>query len=231
MGFPAPVPGSFAAQLTPEVLSALEECGRIRSYPRTATLLRQGEPAGHVILLRSGWAKVTSVSRGGAEALLALRGPGDILGEVAAVDGGPRSATVTTLVAADALVVDGRQFLAEVERLPALALPLLRHLARGLRESDGKRLEYVSASASARLATLLLGLSEQYGQRTDDGWRIDLPLSQRDLAAAAATSREAVTRLLRTLRDRDVVRTGWRRLEILQPEVLRSLSRSASLDA
>jgi CRP/FNR family transcriptional regulator, cyclic AMP receptor protein len=56
-------------------------------------------------------------------------------------------------------------------------------------------------------------------------------LSQQDLAAAAATSREAVTRVLRTLREREVVRTGRRRLEVLRPEVLRSLARSASLDA
>lgn len=231
MEVPAAVAGSFGAQLTAEAVAALERYGRGRRYPGAAVLLRQGEPAGHVILVRSGWAKVTSVSRGGAEALLALRGPGDILGEVAAVDGGLRSATVTTLVATEALIIDAGQFVRAVEELPGLAMALLRHLAHGLRESDRKRLEYVSASTSGRVATLLLSLSDRYGQRTEDGWRIELPLSQQELAAAAATSREAVTRVLRTLRERDVVRTGRRRLEILRPDVLRSLSRSASLDA
>jgi CRP/FNR family cyclic AMP-dependent transcriptional regulator len=228
---PAATAGSFGTQLAPEAVAALEKYGHVRTYPAATVLLRQGEPAGHVILVRIGWAKATSVSRGGAEALLALRGPGDILGEVAAVDGGVRSATVTTLVETEALTIEGGQFLRAVEELPGLAMALLRHLARGLRESDGKRLEYVSAGTSGRVATLLVDLTERYGERTEDGWRIELPLSQQDLAAAAATSREAVTRVLRTLREREVVRTGRRRLEVLRPEVLRSLGRSASLDA
>lgn len=227
----AAVAGSFGAQLTGEMVAALERYGRARRYPAATVLLRQGEPGGHVILMRRGWAKVTSVSRGGAEALLALRGPGDILGEMAAVDGGVRSATVTTLVETEALAIEAAQFLRALEDLPGLAIALLRHLARGLRESDGKRLEYVSATTSARVAMLLVDLVEKYGEETADGWRIELPLSQQDLAAAAATSREAVTRVLRTLREREVVRTGRRRLEVLRPEVLRSLGRSASLDA
>lgn len=227
---PAPVAGTFGAQLAPEVVAALEEYGRVRVHPAATVLLRQGEPGGHVLLMRRGWAKATSVSRGGAEALLALRGPGDILGEMGAVDGGVRSATVTTLAQTEVLTIAEAQFLRAVAELPGFAMALLRHLTRKLRESDGKRLEYVSVSTSGRVAALLVSLSERYGERTADGWRIELPLSQQDLAAAAATSREAVTRILRTLRERDVVRTGRRSLEVLRPEVLRSLGRSASLD-
>lgn len=228
-----PTPGSFVAHLTETTARALAAYGRTRRYPAGSALLHQGEPFGHVLLLRAGWVKVTSVSRGGATALLALRGPGDILGEVAAVDGGARSATVTTLVPVEADVIDGRRFLQAVEELPGLALALLQHLSRSLRESDCKRLEYVSAGTSGRLASLLLALSGQDGRdgRGSGGGRtIDLPLSQRDLAAAAGTSREAVARLLHTLRERGVVRTGRRRVEILQPEVLRSLCRSLSTD-
>jgi CRP/FNR family transcriptional regulator, cyclic AMP receptor protein len=220
----APSAGSFLAQLAPETVTALESYGRARTYRLDNALLHQGEPPGHVLVVRSGWVKVTSVSRNGAEALLAIRGPGDILGELAVIDGSPRSATVTTLTSVDAVVIEGRRFLQALEDLSGLAVALTRHVARSLRESDGRRLEYVSSDSSARLAALLLRLADEYGE----GGTINLPLSQRDLASAAATSREVVARLFHKLRDRDVVRTGRRRIEILQPEVLRSLCRSLS---
>lgn len=175
--------------------------------------------------------KVTSVSRGGDEALLAIRGPGDILGEMAAVDSQPRSATVVTLVTVEAQLIDGDRFLSALDQLPGLSLALLRHLARSLRESDNKRLQYVSASSSGRLASLLLELMDKHGRRTGVGWTIELPLSQRELAAAAATSREAVARTMRTLRERDVIRTSRRTVVVMQPEVLRSLCKSMSFDA
>src|SRR5438046_10650422 len=109
-----PTPGSFAAQLDPATWEALARYGRLRSYPAWATLFHQGDPSRHVVIVLSGWVKVTSVSRGGNEALLALRGPGDILGELAAVDGGPRSATVTTLMPVTVQAVDGERFVEAV---------------------------------------------------------------------------------------------------------------------
>jgi CRP/FNR family cyclic AMP-dependent transcriptional regulator len=224
-------PGSFLAALNPATAATLTGYGRRRTYPAGATLLHHGEPAGHVLVLHAGWVKATSISRGGVEALLALRGPGDILGEVAAIDGRARSATVTALTTVTAHTIDRQRFLRAVEELPGLAIALLQHLSRSLRESDGKRLEYASAASSGRVVALLLELSDQYGRSEGETRVIDLPLAQKDLAAATGTSREAVARLLHTLRERGVVRTGRRRVEILQPEVLRSLSRSVSDDA
>ncbi|MEU7934833.1 Crp/Fnr family transcriptional regulator [Micromonospora echinofusca] len=189
-------------------------------------LFHQGDPSRYVLLLLDGWVKVTSVSRDGQEALLALRGPGDVIGDLAAVDGGTRSGTVTTLVPVVANVIEGTQFVDTVVGHPALALGLLRHLARGLRQSDVKRLEYVSASSFGRLAGLLTDLSERHGRPTPDGVVIDLPLSQRELATAAATSREAVARAMRALRDRDILRTGRREIVVVQPRVLRALGRT-----
>lgn len=226
----SPAPGSFAAQLDPPAWEALGRYGRRRTYPARAALFHQGDPSRHVLILLTGWVKVTAVSRGGNEALLALRGPGDILGELAAVDGGPRSATVTTLMPCRVQAVDGERFVEAVTQLPDLALALIRHLANSLRESDGKRLEYVSSTSSGRLAGLLLDLAARHGRHTAEGLVIELRLTQRELAAAAATSREAVARAVRTLRQRDVIRTDRGRVIITQPDVLRSLRPAMSDD-
>lgn len=226
----APAPNSFAANLDATGRAALAALAVTRAYPPRAVLFHQGDPAGHVAVLLRGWVKVTSVSRGGQEALLAVRGPGDILGEMAAVDGLHRSGTATALMPVTAQVIDGRRFVEAVTGTPDLALALLKHLTNSVREADGKRLEYVSIGSSGRLAGLLLELSARHGRSTPEGIVIDLPLSQRELATAAATSREAVARAMRTLRERDVVRTRRRGVMIVRPDVLHSLHGSASND-
>jgi CRP-like cAMP-binding protein len=223
-------PNSFLAHLDPSERRALSALGTARRYAAKATLFHQGEPSRHVVLLLDGWVKVTSTARSGGEALLALRGPGDILGELSAVDGQPRSATVSALVPVYARVVDGDRFLESLARLPKLALALLAHVAGSLRESDSKRLEYVSSSSSTRLAALVLELAARHGRQTAEGVLIELPLTQRELATAAATSREVVARVLRTLREREVVRTRRRHVIVVQMEVLQSLSGSVPGD-
>ncbi|MFG3557845.1 Crp/Fnr family transcriptional regulator [Micromonospora sp. NPDC047557] len=214
--------------MAPADRDRLARIATTKQHGARTDLFHQGDPSRYVMILLSGWIKVTSVSRDGQEALLALRGPGDIIGDLAAIDGGVRSGTVTTLTDLQAYVIDGKQFLDLAVNQPGLALGLLKHLARGLRQSDVKRLEYVSASSFSRLAGLLTSLADVHGRHTAEGIVIDLPLSQRELATAAATSREAVARAMRALRDRDIVRTGRREILIVQPAVLRALHGSTS---
>ncbi len=225
-----PAPSSFLASLGTAECRALVELGSERAYPARSDLFHQGEPTRHVLLLLDGWVKVASRSRGGEEALLAIRGPGDILGELSAVDGRPRSATVSALVPVRVRVIDGDRFREHLLRRPRLMLALLVHVAGSLRQSDLERLRYVATPSSGRLARLLLDLAQRHGRRTPDGMVIDLPLTQRELATAAAMSREAVARTLRLLRDRQVLRTSRQRIVVIRAEVLRSLGGSVPDD-
>lgn len=226
----APHPDSFLAALEPDVRRAFLELGAHRVYRPRSILFHQGDPSRHVVLLLDGWVKITSTSRSGEEALLALRGPGDVLGELAAIDGANRSASAQVLLQVSAVVIDDERFVRSLTQYPQVALSLLRHISRNLRESDRHRLEYVSASSSARIAARVLELAARHGVETPDGVVIDLPLSQRELATAAATSREMAARTLRALRERDVLRTSRQRIVVVRPEVLRSLCRSVSSD-
>jgi len=220
-------PQSFTAALSPAALAMIESLGRISVYPAGSVLFRQGEPTGHVAVLARGWVKVVASAHSGEEAFLAIRGPGDVLGELSAVDGQPRSATVSALVPVRARVIQGDRFLEAVSASPELCLALLRHLTAHLRDSDRRRLEYVSTGTFQRLVTLLVELADTYGDLHPDGSIvIRLPLTQRDLAAAAAMSREAVARGLRTLRERDLVRTNRRRIALIRPQLIRALATS-----
>jgi CRP-like cAMP-binding protein len=218
-----PTPGSFLAAVEISVGAALVRAGSVRKFPAHTALFHSGDPSTHVVLLLDGWVKVSANSRNGYEALLAIRGPGDLLGELSALDGKPRSATVLTLVPVEASVLPADRFLELLHSRPRLAITLLGYLAGRLRDADGSRLEFGAFSLMERLARLLLTLADVHGVSERSGVVIDIPLSQRDLAGSVGASREAVARLLRILRERHVITMKRQRIVIVQSQVLESI--------
>ncbi|RZS44801.1 CRP-like cAMP-binding protein [Herbihabitans rhizosphaerae] len=224
-------PGSFLAQIGLDSWNYLQELGTPRSCEGNELLLRHGDPATHVLLIINGWTKIAITAPSGYEAVLAIRGPGDILGELAVLDGKPRSADVRTLCDIKAILLPADRFRAALETRPKIAIGLLSHLSGRLRRADNRRLEQAANSSTERLAALLLRLAEEHGTPTPDGTEISVRLSQQELAGAIGASREAVARSLRILRERHVVVTRRRRLVLTTPEVLISMAANVSFDA
>jgi CRP/FNR family transcriptional regulator, cyclic AMP receptor protein len=100
----------FVARLSDEELAALRRRAVARHFARGATIVHQGEVPGRVVLVESGHAKVTATTEDGKEIILAFRGPGDIVGEAAALSGEPRTATVRALDPMDALAIPVADF-------------------------------------------------------------------------------------------------------------------------
>ncbi|GAA2291192.1 Crp/Fnr family transcriptional regulator [Streptomyces kunmingensis] len=220
-GFDDGVP--FLARLEKEDRAALLAVGRHLRYPARRVLMHQEEPSTHVLLLLHGWTKVTAVAANGYEALLALRGPGDIIGEGAALSGRHRSATVTTLEPVEAVVMDETRFTAFLAGSPRVAMGLLSLTTDRQRATDRRRLEWAALTVRERLAVLLLELVRTHGHHTPDGIELTVGLSQQEFAGSVGSSREAVARLLKELRDRQVVVTQRRRIVVLRPDVLRRI--------
>ncbi|MFJ9035346.1 Crp/Fnr family transcriptional regulator [Streptomyces sp. NPDC102406] len=220
-GFDDAVP--FLARLDQEDRAALLATGRLLRYPARRVLMQQDEPSAHVLLLLRGWTKVTALAANGYEALLALRGPGDIIGEGAALSGRHRSATVTTLEAVEAVVIDESRFTSFLADNARVALQLLGLTTDRQRSTDRRRLEWAALSVRVRLAVLLLELVRTHGSRTEEGIELTIRLSQQEFAGSVGASREAVARLLRDLRAREVVVTRRRRIVVLRPDVLRRI--------
>jgi CRP/FNR family transcriptional regulator, cyclic AMP receptor protein len=153
--------------------------------------------------------------------ILGLRGPGDVVGELSALDGEPRSATAVAVDDVEAVVAPARLMSTMLERDPGLAGELLRVLAKRLRESDRQRLEFAMLDTLGRVARRLLELAERFGEPGDDGVRVELPLSQEQLASWCGCSREATVKALRTLREVAGVTTGRRTFTLRDPELLR----------
>ncbi|MGW2654947.1 Crp/Fnr family transcriptional regulator [Streptomyces sp. NPDC001478] len=216
----------FLARLEREDREALLSLGRELRFAPRAPLLQQYEPSSHVLLILDGWTKVIASSENGYEALLALRGPGDIVGEAAALTGRPRSATVTALAPVRAVAVRHERFREFVSRSPAVSLKLLGLTSDRTRAADRRRLEFASLSVRERFAILLLDLVRSHGRRTEEGIEIDVPLSKQELAGAIGASREMVQRLLKDLRARGIVVTGRRALVVVRPSALRRIAGS-----
>lgn len=213
----------FLARLEHQERVALLELGRPMKYSPRSVLVHQDEPSTHVVIILAGWTKVTRSTANGYEALLALRGPGDVVGEASAVSGRPRSATVTALGKVEAVTIERGRFLGHLAEFPASSLQLLSLIGDRTQASDRRRVEQGALGVRERLSLLLLELSRTHGVQDAEGVRLTSGLSQHELAGAVGASREAVARLLKELRERNVVRTGRRGLVIVRPDQLRRI--------
>jgi CRP/FNR family cyclic AMP-dependent transcriptional regulator len=184
-------------------------------------LFGEGEPSSWVGALRSGRVKASSSDSHGAEVLLAIWGPGALLGEVAEVDGPPRAVTVTAIDPVDALVVTAEDFISFLRAHSTAALLLLRVMCERWRDSDRKRVEFGVLDATSRVAHRLVELADAFGEPHYGGVRITVPLTQEELAGWVGASREAVSKALRSLRTRGLIETGRRTMIVHDVDALR----------
>jgi len=214
----------FGAALAGAELDDLSARGVRRSFRRGSFLMTEGEASDHVIVLLIGRAKVSSYTAEGREVVLAVRGPGDLLGELSAFDGEPRLATVSALEPIEALIVPSDRFTRFLEDNPRVAILLLEMLTHRLRDSARKQVEFGAYDTPGRVARRLIELVERYGESEGDNVRISLSLTQDELAGWTGASREAVSKALREFRDRGWVTTGRRSIVVLDVDALRSRS-------
>ncbi|ANZ15378.1 Crp/Fnr family transcriptional regulator [Streptomyces noursei] len=223
---------AFARALTAQESEGVLALGRRKRYAADAQLLVEGDRSSHVVIILQGWVTVSvATDRGATRLILGLRGPGELLGEMAALDSHPRSATVRALGPIEAQVISGdafRRFLALHPRVSSL---VMRQLTFRLRSADQERSALASLTVLQRLAARLTELSraEPSGPyapsasgRSHEG--IVVHMAQDELAATVGATREAVAKALRLLRTQKFVRTGNRMVEILDPALLALLA-------
>ena len=208
---------TFVERLSSASRGRFEQIGRGRELRPGGVLVLEGDVATRAWLVVDGLVKVESSHPEGRSPILALRGAGELIGELGALDGGGRSATVTAVVSTTVREFSSEELHDVVRTDPDTAFALLAHLTARLREADRFRVSYMGDDVSRRLATCLIDLTDRYGRPTDDGLgaELDLPLSQEDLASLVAASRDSVARTLQSWRKRGLVTTGRRSIVIV----------------
>jgi CRP-like cAMP-binding protein len=206
-----PAPATFLSFLSAEERRALLAIGAHRHFARRALLMSQGAPDDSVMILTDGRVKVARLGPDGRELLLAVRDPGELLGELGYIDHQPRSANVVALEAASAVVVARDAFRAHLEASPRAAVLLVELLASRVRETTLKAADFATADTMGRLASRIVELAERYGRPVAGGIDIEMPLSQEELAAWAGASRAGASQALQAMRQLGWIdtRRGW----------------------
>lgn len=185
--------------------AALKSLAPERTRDTRSLLLRQGDPATHVLVLSHGSAAVTRRDSNGQRTLLAVRGAGELLGELSLLDGGVRSATVIAAEPCRVHTVPASDFTSFVED-HGLLHTLTRHAVGRIRENEEIRQELATAPAGARLAAALLRLAAVSGGSAAGPVHIRLP--QEELAQLIGASRNSVVQHLSPWRAEGWIRSA-----------------------
>lgn len=217
--------GALLAYLADADRDYLLARGTRRRFRANAVVLMEGDPSDHVHVLVSGWVRVSAILEDGREVLFGLRGPGEVLGDLAAVTGRPRSASVRAIEPCTVFQLTGADFVDVLHARPAIAVATIKTVAARLRSAESARIDAAAFDVSRRVAVVLVRLAEERGQTVPEGVVVDA-LSQEDIAAQIGAARRTVARALRVLRERGIVETGRRRFLIRELRVLRAFARS-----
>ena len=214
----------FAA-LDDDARVALREAMGEVNLRRGETLFHEGEPGDRLYLVIEGKVKLGHRSSDGRENLLAILGPGELLGELTLFDPGTRTATATAVASTRLLELQHDPFMHLVDTRPELAKHMLRALAQRLRRTNEALADLVFSDVPGRVAKALLDLSERFGEQTPDGLRVAHDLTQEELAQLVGASRETVNKSLADFISRGWIRLEGRAVQILDLERLKRRSR------
>jgi len=206
------------AELPDDALARLAaRCVR-RTYGRNQFLWYQGDDGAHLIVVASGLVKVVLSSPQGGEVVLTTLGPGEISGELAVLDGSPRSASVVAAEPTTVLLLTRATVLDMLNRYPSVLDALLRSLGNLIRRITEQAGDFVFLDLGGRVAKLLLHLAEAHGAGSTV---LDLRLTQSDLAAMVGATRPAVNRVLQHLAGRGVIEVDGQRIVLVNLAELR----------
>jgi CRP-like cAMP-binding protein len=208
----------FFRPFSTEALSALAAVARWRAFEPGQTVLEAGDPARDVFFIAEGEVRIVMRSAGGHEIILNELGPGQFFGEIAAIDGGPRSVGVVALTRARICVVAAQPFLAFALSTPEASHQVMRMLTALVREKDARLLELTILPVRARLIALLLRLARP--REAGGGLVVSPPRPHHELAARIGTRREVVTRILGALTREGLAAPSRGALALPDPEAL-----------
>ena len=207
-------------ELDRAALRGFAEITREQKYAKGAMIVSEGDPGDALYLVRSGEVKVMLVGEDGREVILGQLGVSDHFGELALIDGRPRSAHVMATVASSLLVLRRADFRRQVEQQPQVGWSLLMELSRRLRQADGTIGSLVLLDVPGRVAKVLL-------ENATPGTPATLikPLTHQTIAQMIGASRETVSRAMAEFQERGLISVARRQVTITDRPALEMRSR------
>jgi CRP/FNR family transcriptional regulator, cyclic AMP receptor protein len=208
------VRGSLLSGLSEATVEELLRVSRRHQAAPEEKIFSEGEPGGHVEVILRGYCKVSVTTAEGYHALLAVRGAGDLVGEMAEFSGEGRSATVTASGPVELAALPHAGFQTFLRAHADAAVQVSRMIGDRLVWANRRRVDGGAYAVEVRLARLLGELIEVCGVPVPEGVRLDVPLSQEELAGLIGSAPPTVHKALTLLRQQGIVATGYRRIVI-----------------
>lgn len=182
-----------------------------RIFPAGSILMNAGQAAEALYFILSGTVKVHVEQADGADVILSILGPGDIVGEISALDAQGRSANVVTLEPSELMWMDRATFQRHLATIPAINYNLACILAERLRQANDHIQSLAALETECRIARRILGFARQYGQALSNGdLRIPIRLTQSDIGSLVGASREHTNKILVTYKERGYISVDQR---------------------
>lgn len=202
-------------------LGVLAERAVERRYRRHQFVFRQGDPGDWLFVVATGLVKLELDSRSGDELVLATLAPPQTFGELAVLDGGPRSASAEAVEDTWLLGIARPVLLGMITSRPKIADALLRSIGADLRRLTERTADTAFLDLPGRVAKLLLTLASTRGARNAPGEIVvDLQLNQTDLAHMVGGSRQSVNRILAGFQERGLLENRGRTIVVKRPDLL-----------
>lgn len=186
-------------------LDAILAAGSVAKYRRGAILFQKMDPGDSMMLVLAGTLKISSVSMDGKEAVISFLSTGEILGEIAVLDGGPRTADATVVEPVELFVLKRSAILPILENYPCFSINVIEMLCSRLRRTNEMVEANVQLPMAARVARGILRLLHAYGKRVPAGYLIELKINQREFGGYVGLARENVNRQLSTFREQGLI--------------------------
>ena len=202
-------------------LAHLTRVVRERHFKKHTTIVHVDDPGTALYILKSGLAKITLEDHQGAEFILRLLYPTDFFGDMALLDGMPRSATITTQAPSVVLTLARDPFLDMLAQSPTIVLKMGVVLCERLRKANELIQNLIFFDAYGKVARVLLTLAAERGRVTLQATVIERRLTQQELAGLTGMRRATVARTLQAFQEAGCIRVDAGIISILEPEMLR----------
>jgi CRP-like cAMP-binding protein len=210
--------------LTDREIGVVDRISYMKGYSRREQIYGQSDPGDVVYLLKEGRVKIYKLSPDGKELTLAVLESGEIFGEMALIDEGPRDTIAETLEESLVCVIRRRDFELLLKKKPDLAMHVTKLIGLRRRKIENQLENLVFRNAPSRLAILLMSLADKHGVRDSRGIILNVKLSQQELANLIGTARETTSALLNEFKRLGMIDIQSRRIKILDQWRLKKIA-------
>ena len=209
------------SELVEDDLRSISKVAVKQNFRKDNMVLIEEEVGSTMFIILDGRVKISRISDEGREVILSIMSEGDFFGEMSILDGQARSANVITLEDSSILIIHREDFLQMMHDYPQIAINLLKELAHRLRRSDSQIKSLSLQNATGKVASTLLRIADDSGKIHLGQVEIPKLPPQQDLANMAGTSRETISRVLKSLSEKGYLRKEGNKLIILDYESFR----------